>query len=68
MLRSTMHLPDKRGYFGEFGGKFLPETLVPALRELEIEEHPFQLRYAEHMTSCFDLPNTRMQDWFIKIR
>ncbi len=37
MLRSTMHLPDKRGYFGEFGGKFLPETLVPALRELEIE-------------------------------
>ena len=32
-----MFLPDKRGYFGDFGGKFLPETLVPALRELEIE-------------------------------
>ena len=27
-------LPDKRGYFGEFGGRFVPETLVPALNEL----------------------------------
>ncbi len=27
--------PDSRGYFGEFGGKFLPETLIPALEELE---------------------------------
>lgn len=28
-------LPDKRGYFGEFGGKFVPETLICALEELE---------------------------------
>jgi len=28
-------LPDNRGYFGEYGGKFVPETLMPALRELE---------------------------------
>jgi len=28
-------LPDKKGYFGEFGGKFVPETLVPALKDLE---------------------------------
>jgi tryptophan synthase beta chain len=28
-------LPDERGYFGEFGGKFVPETLMPALAELE---------------------------------
>lgn len=28
-------LPDARGYFGEFGGRFVPETLVPALNELE---------------------------------
>ena len=27
--------PDKKGYFGEYGGKFLPETLIPALEELE---------------------------------
>jgi tryptophan synthase beta chain len=27
--------PDTRGYFGEYGGKFVPETLMPALSELE---------------------------------
>jgi tryptophan synthase beta chain len=30
-----MKLPDKRGHFGEFGGKFVPETLMTALDELE---------------------------------
>lgn len=33
------------------------------LRELEIEEHPFQFRYAEHMSSCFDLPETDTPGW-----
>ena len=28
-------LPDGRGYFGEFGGRYVPETLMPALAELE---------------------------------
>ncbi|MBC7190205.1 pyridoxal-phosphate dependent enzyme, partial [Candidatus Aerophobetes bacterium] len=28
-------LPDKHGYFGEFGGRFVPETLIPALEELD---------------------------------
>lgn len=28
-------LPDKKGYFGNFGGKFVPETLILALQELE---------------------------------
>jgi len=27
-------LPDNRGYFGDWGGRFVPETLVPALDEL----------------------------------
>ncbi len=30
-----MMLPNKKGYFGEFGGKFAPETLMSALEELE---------------------------------
>ena len=30
-----MSIPDKRGRFGEFGGKFVPETLMSALAELE---------------------------------
>jgi len=27
--------PDERGYFGFYGGRFVPETLLPALLELE---------------------------------
>src|SRR5438094_4836528 len=27
--------PDSRGYFGEFGGRYVPETLVHAVEELE---------------------------------
>ena len=30
-------LPDKKGYFGDFGGKFVSETLMQALDELEKE-------------------------------
>ena len=30
-----MHDPDARGYFGEFGGRFVPEVLVEPLRRLE---------------------------------
>jgi len=28
-------LPDTRGYFGAYGGRFIPEVLMPALEELE---------------------------------
>ena len=31
----TYNLPDSSGHFGEFGGRFIPETLMPALEELE---------------------------------
>lgn len=30
-------LPNKKGYFGEYGGRYVPETLIPALDELERE-------------------------------
>jgi len=30
-----MVLPDSKGYFGDYGGKFVPETLMPALGALE---------------------------------
>jgi len=30
-------LPDRRGYFGAYGGRYVPETLMPALQELERE-------------------------------
>lgn len=31
------HLPDEKGHFGQFGGRFIPETLISALDELEKE-------------------------------
>ena len=27
-------VPDARGYFGPFGGRFVPETVIPALEQL----------------------------------
>ena len=42
------NLPDERGHFEKFGGKFVPETLIPALEELERhytvakQDEPFQ--------------------------
>ena len=36
-MKDTESLPDARGRFGEFGGRFVPETLMGALEELESE-------------------------------
>ncbi|MEX2639468.1 MAG: tryptophan synthase subunit beta [Balneolales bacterium] len=35
VLESLYNAPDARGYYGKFGGKFVPEILIPALEELE---------------------------------
>ncbi|WP_456430725.1 tryptophan synthase subunit beta [Thermosulfuriphilus sp.] len=37
-----MAFPDRRGHFGPFGGRFVPETLMPALLELEKAYHRFK--------------------------
>src|SRR5665648_837397 len=29
-------LPDKKGYFGNFGGRYVPETLISAITEMEV--------------------------------
>ncbi|MPZ23260.1 MAG: tryptophan synthase subunit beta [Dehalococcoidia bacterium] len=34
MTESRAAMPDERGRFGEFGGRFVPETLVAALEEI----------------------------------
>ena len=61
-----MSLPNHKGYFGEFGGKFVPETLMALLEELEktfytlrqdkkfAEEFKFYLReYAGRPTNLY---------------
>ena len=35
MNMKTYTQPDTRGYYGQYGGKYVPETLMYALRELE---------------------------------
>ncbi|HVO46022.1 MAG TPA: tryptophan synthase subunit beta [Steroidobacteraceae bacterium] len=46
-------VPDERGYFSEFGGRFVPETLIPALDELTAAYHAalddpaFRARFAD---------------------
>ena len=35
-------LPDEGGYFGDYGGRFVPETLIPALDELKKAYHEAQ--------------------------
>ena len=34
-MKTAYASPDERGYFGSYGGRFVPETLMPALVELE---------------------------------
>lgn len=34
-MQTTQTLPDEMGHFGPFGGRFVPETLMAALEELE---------------------------------
>ena len=38
-IKPTATLPDAQGHFGQFGGVFVPETLIGALRQLETEYH-----------------------------
>jgi tryptophan synthase beta chain len=35
-------LPDERGRFGPYGGRYVPETLIPALEELEAAYRKFK--------------------------
>ena len=41
-LQSSVSMPNAAGRFGEFGGRFVPETLMPALLELEESYNHFK--------------------------
>ena len=44
--KASSYDPDANGHFGEFGGRYVPETLMPVLLELEKEYK--KLRFDEH--------------------
>jgi tryptophan synthase beta chain len=58
-----MIYPDKKGHFGQFGGRFVPETLMPALLELEkAYEHyrrdrEFKQEYEYYLRQYVGRPN-----------
>lgn len=58
----TANVPDERGYYGDFGGRFVPETLIPALDELVIAyreamaDPDFQHRLAHLQTTYTGRP------------
>ncbi len=55
-------LPDERGRFGEFGGRFVPETLMPALFLLEsaareaLSDPEFQAAFARELKDWIGRP------------
>ena len=44
-------LPDAKGHYGKFGGKYVIETLMPALKELQtLYEEASKAVYYTHLT------------------
>ncbi|MHC5742625.1 MAG: tryptophan synthase subunit beta [Nostoc sp.] len=41
-IKTATQQPDSLGRFGKFGGKYVPETLMPALSELEAAFHQYR--------------------------
>jgi tryptophan synthase beta chain len=56
-------LPDSRGRYGAFGGRFVPETLIPALDELACAYHEanadpeFKRAFAHHLKTFVGRPS-----------
>ncbi len=58
IARENQSLPDERGRFGDFGGKFVPETLMAALSQLEeayseVREDPAFQSELEHLLHTY---------------
>ncbi len=58
----SINYPDKRGRFGDFGGKYVPETLMNALAELgegleiALNDESFLKEYHHHLTEYAGRP------------
>ena len=58
-----MKLPDKNGHFGQYGGRYVPETLMPALLELQSayehyrHDREFKQEFAYYLRQYVGRPN-----------
>ncbi|HID22849.1 MAG TPA: pyridoxal-phosphate dependent enzyme, partial [Planctomycetaceae bacterium] len=63
MITATRHVPDELGRFGEFGRRFVPETLMHALEELERQyaaaksDPQFQLQFQHLLAEYVGRPS-----------
>ena len=59
----NVKLPDKKGHFGQYGGRYVPETLMPALMELEKaydhyrHDKEFKQEFAYYLRQYVGRPN-----------
>jgi len=70
-----MTQPDKKGYFGGFGGRYVPEIIIPALEELEqeyykakddpdfLEEYKYYLKHYAGRPSPLTYAKRLTQKW-----
>src|SRR5690625_5531731 len=53
---TSYHEPDQKGHFGDFGGRYVPETLMPAILELEkayeeaMKDDQFQAELTDYLS------------------
>lgn len=73
------NLPTKEGYYGDFGGKFVPEILIPVLEELEEayeeawDDDTFQKEYRQLLNEYVGRPTkltyaNRLTDYYGKAK
>ncbi|MFA6325354.1 MAG: tryptophan synthase subunit beta [Candidatus Paceibacterota bacterium] len=61
--KSLKNLPDKKGYYGSFGGQFVPPQLIEPLKEIEKEylkaknDPKFQKKYANLLKNYVGRPS-----------
>ena len=57
---SLKQLPNEKGYFGDFGGRYVSETLMPLIEEVEQEynsvknDSEFQKEFDEQLKEEYD--------------
>ncbi len=62
-IKSLKNLPDKEGFYGEYGGSFIPPQLVKPLKEIEIEylkakkDPEFQIEYTDLLKNYVGRPS-----------
>ena len=63
MIKTSIQSPDERGYYGGFGGAFIPEMLYPNVEELRtryldiMQEASFQQEYQELLRDYVGRPS-----------